>query len=63
MYHVLQGFMFDAIQSGGPGAKPSGRHGGMGAARPPNGGDGRGRRDSQWILGDGIISGDGQGLI
>ena len=36
--------------------------GGSGLARLPKGeGDGQGGGDSQWILGDGIISGDGQG--
>ena len=34
-----------------------------GAARPPNEKDGRGGRYSQWILGDGTISGDGQGWV
>ena len=50
---------------GGPGAKPPGKAGGFGGPRgPPNRGMvemGGTVNYSQWVLGDGTISGDGQG--
>ena len=58
------GPMFDAIQSGGTKGEASWKSREVwGVARPPNGGDGREWGDSQWIIGDGTISGDGQGWV
>ena len=56
------GLIFDAILAGGPGGEaPRESRDVWRGARPPNEGDGRGGRYSQWIFDDGTISGDGQG--
>ena len=56
--------MFDAILSGGPGGDaPRESRVVWEAARHPNHGDGRGKSYSQRILGNGTISGGGQGWV
>ena len=63
MYHVLQVSCSTQFGREVQGAKRPGKSGVLGAARPPNEGDGRGVGYSQWILGGDTISGDGQGWV